>query len=1050
MEGGSSGGNQPGGAWRPAAGGFDMSTPSDSSTPPSETTDDGFTDVFSSPEDDDLRALGMPFDDLEGVEMPASWVEELPRSHVLPPRDRDTPTTLLESPASTLAEEAIVPPDSPPGETFAAAFLGELCTSGALITTKVWGLQASPSRKWGLERELPAGWYLLDRTSPGATLPLFDAKTVETCQWKVTGRQISQFDRQMPIQIRYCNPKAGCSATYAPMRAAVYTFCTEAATGEVVESDQRLIHVYVGRASRQKSTRRKAGGASVGAPDYPVGPVKPLFKSGPVGAHRRAFNMQAPQSALQTHSNNLNAILKEVMDQLRAQNMDEAAAVVQAVVQNRFSTYRAADAFAGSVLRRSTTKLIERTDVSMARVLMESLKEQERESIPPSLRRKLQALCSRAETDLDILDKTVHVLFMSRDATEDLHINRELQAIYARVASTNGHPASIPVVFTVVPNASAYTLWTTLTRARENFSHIHFSGHGSDASGSTLLLAASPDHFDPHSPGGGEYQTDAPVNDRAFANAIAQYHNRLPVSDAVKSVVLNACSTTDQGIALINHGIPHVCVNDGQISDHVAVAFSSAFYEQIALGNGVPVAHERAVNWVMLNVNERAYKLGGINGLRLMSASTTIVDNVGATHDQDIASAAPAAVVRTTKQVADLIRADLGLADSQCETVKQLADAAIAELGIRATGSLRDRLQAAADELHISTGWNRATGACTEPHAGETCPNLGGQGAVWLKPWAHYALDCPKAREMVCKMVTEHGADRVRHALDKTWLHMQQRRLQMSECDKQKCTRSDCYLKFMETLKASVSSSLQPCGQASSLCDCTSSLKRIWGCRQPSDEERAIVQRLVSQMDFDPVAAAIAVRETGGSGLQPAVEWLLQNLDSLTSLSAALLESTTSDGSMPATSPATTPEPAPEPAISAQDARQERHERLGQTAAPVQLDVFKQDLTQLLQTLGFDDDIFQTTLAMLEDGGLLASLQRPGLDAQAAIQNVMQSAVRLAFTLKLSDEASNGGGECARHPETAQELLASLTSGSGSTDDESQSLDALSPRSTSD
>jgi hypothetical protein len=87
---------------------------------------------------------------------------------------------------------------------------------------------------------------------------------------------------------------------------------------------------------------------------------------------------------------------------------------------------------------------------------------------------------------------------------------------------------------------------------------------------------------------------------------------------------------------------------------------------------------------------------------------------------------------------------------------------------------------------------------------------------------------------------------------------------------------------------------------------------------------------------------------------------------------------------------------------------------------------------------------------MLEDGGLLASLQRPGLDAQAAIQNVMQSAVRLAFTLKLSDEASNGGGECARHPETAQELLASLTSGSGSTDDESQSLDALSPRSTSD
>ena len=1046
-----SGGNLPAGTSRPVAGGFDASTPSDSSTPPSETTDDGFMDVFSSPEDDDLRVLGMPFDDLEGVEMPVSWIEELPRSHVPPARDGDTPPTLLDDPASTPAEEGLVPPDSPPGETFAVAFLSELCTSGALITTKVWRLQASPSRKWGLERELPAGWYLLDRTSSEATLPLFDANSVEACQWKVTGRQISEFDRQMPIQIRYCNPKDGCSATYAPMRAAVYTFCTEVATGEIVESDQRLIHVYVGRASRKKSTRRKAGGTNFGAPDDPVGPVKPLFKSGPVGAHRRAFNMQAPQSALQAHSNNLTAILNEVMDQLRAQNMDEAAAVVQAVVQNRFSTYRAADAFAGSVLRPSTTKLIERTDVSIARVLIESLKEQERESIPAGLRRKLQSLCTRAEADLDILDKTVHVLFMSRDATEDLHINRELQAIYARVASTKGHPAAIPVVFTVVPNASAYTLWTTLTRARENFSHIHFSGHGSNASGSTLLLAASPDHFDPHSPVGGEYQTDAPVNDRAFANAIAQYHNRLPASDAVKSVVLNACSTTDQGIALINHGIPHVCVNDGQISDHVAVGFSSAFYEQIALGNGVPVAHERAVNWVMLNVNERAYKLGGINGLRLMSASTAL--DTGVT--QDVAPAAPAAVVRTTKQVADLIRADLGLTDSQCETLKQLADAAVAELGIRATGSLRDRLQAAADELHISTGWKRDTDACTEPHAGETCPNLGGQGAVWLKPWAHCALGCPKVREIICKLVAEHGADRVRHALDKTWLHMEQRRLQMSECDKQKCTRSSCYLEYMESLKASVSRSLQPCGQASSPSDCRSLLKRIWGCRQPSDEERAIVQRLVLQMDCEPVAAAIAVRETGGSGLQPAVEWLLQNLDSLTSLSAALLESTASDGSIPATPPAATP--APEPAIAAEDARQQRHERLGQTAVPVQRDVVKQELTQLLQTLGFDDDILQTTLAMAEDVGALASLQRPGLDAQAAIQKIMQSAVRIAFALKLSDEASNVGGKSTWHPETAQALLpflaagrGSTASGSGSTDDESQSLDALSPRSTSD
>ena len=112
------------------------------------------------------------------------------------------------------------------------------------------------------------------------------------------------------------------------MRAAVYTFCTEEATGEIVESNQRLIHIYVGRAARKKSTRRKAGAT--------VGPLKPIFKSGPAGAHRRAFNFQAPQTALQAHSSNLDAILHEVMDQLRAQDMHEAAAVVDAVVQNEY------------------------------------------------------------------------------------------------------------------------------------------------------------------------------------------------------------------------------------------------------------------------------------------------------------------------------------------------------------------------------------------------------------------------------------------------------------------------------------------------------------------------------------------------------------------------------------------------------------------------------------------------------------------------------------------------------------------------------------------
>jgi hypothetical protein len=190
--------------------------------------------------------------------------------------------------------------------------------------------------------------------------------SVSVCRWKVTGRQISEFNPAMPIQTRYCNPKDGCSAQYTPMRAAVYTWCTQSSdTHEIIESEQRLIHVYVGRASRKKSTRRKSSGVSEATA---AGPAKAIRKSSaPVGStHRRAFNIQGPQSALQEHSNSLHVILKEVMEQLRSRNMDEAAAVVDAVVQKRFSAFRTASAYAGSVMR-PREKLIERTDVNMGK-----------------------------------------------------------------------------------------------------------------------------------------------------------------------------------------------------------------------------------------------------------------------------------------------------------------------------------------------------------------------------------------------------------------------------------------------------------------------------------------------------------------------------------------------------------------------------------------------------------------------------------------------------------------------------------------------------------
>ena len=73
---------------------------------------------------------------------------------------------------------------------------------------------------------LSAGGVVRCPGSASALTP-FDVGGCGVCKWKVTGRQISEFNREMPIQTRYCNPKEGCSEKYVAMRAAVYTWCTE-------------------------------------------------------------------------------------------------------------------------------------------------------------------------------------------------------------------------------------------------------------------------------------------------------------------------------------------------------------------------------------------------------------------------------------------------------------------------------------------------------------------------------------------------------------------------------------------------------------------------------------------------------------------------------------------------------------------------------------------------------------------------------------------------------------------------------------------------------
>ena len=120
------------------------------------------------------------------------------------------------------------PPDSPPGEAFAVRFLREYEHADRPLTSQVTRLASTPARKWrckwGLACELPAGWYVIDDAQLGR-VPQFDSSALPSCGWKVTGPQVKVFNPDVPVQIRYGNPKDGCTKDYSAMRAAVYTWC---------------------------------------------------------------------------------------------------------------------------------------------------------------------------------------------------------------------------------------------------------------------------------------------------------------------------------------------------------------------------------------------------------------------------------------------------------------------------------------------------------------------------------------------------------------------------------------------------------------------------------------------------------------------------------------------------------------------------------------------------------------------------------------------------------------------------------------------------------
>ncbi len=105
----------------------------------------------------------------------------------------------------------------------------------------------------------------------------------------------------------------------------------------------------------------------------------------------------------------------------------------------------------------------------------------------------------------------------------------------------------------------------------ETFQIIHVSGHGSR---NGLLLANDR---------GGQYVVDPPT----FIELFQRY-------PSIECVILNACYSTVQG-RLLASSIPFTIAMDTPITDDVAIAFSSGFYDALGAGHPINFAFEEGI-----------------------------------------------------------------------------------------------------------------------------------------------------------------------------------------------------------------------------------------------------------------------------------------------------------------------------------------------------------------------------------------------------------------------------------------------------------------------
>jgi hypothetical protein len=107
---------------------------------------------------------------------------------------------------------------------------------------------------------------------------------------------------------------------------------------------------------------------------------------------------------------------------------------------------------------------------------------------------------------------------------------------------------------------------------------VHFAGHGAQHEGLHL--------YD-------DWGTPYPVTPETLA---ALFHL---VRNQMKCVVLNACYTQGQALAIANH-IRYVIGVEGAISDDAAIAFTVGFYQAMAAGRSIVQAYKFGVVQVRL------------------------------------------------------------------------------------------------------------------------------------------------------------------------------------------------------------------------------------------------------------------------------------------------------------------------------------------------------------------------------------------------------------------------------------------------------------------